>query len=308
MNLEQKLQQFEEEKAGLEAQPYHQDRQERINWLQNAIGDLRHQLGMQQERVQKQEQKMEELSDLVLGHNFNEVFKNPEANKIIHLLLTEQHQQLFAEHNEEVDRLNGRIRAITEQKFEAEQQTAEVRAELQEALNRNIHLVEQYNQEFEEKERLQAAVTSRDAEIARLRGQIAELEQQLEQASKPKQSFKSSESLSQLVENAKKASETTLEAANRGLARWGLPPVGVPENPFRGQDDAVGDGPQESVPAEAPQVGESFREEVQAGESGVAPEDAGLAQQDVGEMAAIEERVAQLEARVAALEGYNVAS
>jgi DNA repair exonuclease SbcCD ATPase subunit len=249
VNLEEQLQEIEQRKA--EVDPSNQMRLDELtgeyNLIFNRLSEKKWQMEQEQAKAQHIEQvqgkKHEEISELILGYDFNKVFNNSEANKIIHTLLYEEslkYEERLAEKDAKIKRLNEQGMETENQLLEAkgiiEHGSAENKRLIHDNGNLRDHITKLNDEIALLKEQNEKQVLA-EIENVKLRQQIVELEQQLEQAQKPK-TFKPSESLAQLVENAKKAQESTLEKANRGLERWGLPPIEPPTvtvevTPFR---------------------------------------------------------------------------
>jgi hypothetical protein len=190
-------------------------------------------------RTQSQTEAVESIT---LPLDFNDLFENPLANEMIIEVVKQFQIQAYANHNEEIEQIKsgyeGRLRGADEREAQLQRQNGElqnaIEAERQQSMldaKEHAELMQQIAQLGLEK---QDAESKRDAAVSEKEGiellltekqaQIEQLRQDLANAPAPKQAIDitPTDKLAQMVK------ESTIEKANRGLMRWGLPTLEIP--------------------------------------------------------------------------------
>jgi hypothetical protein len=258
-------------------------------------------------RTQSQTEAVESIT---LPLDFNDLFENPLANEMIIEVVKQFQIQAYANHNAELEQIKssyeGRLRGADEREAQLQRQNGElqnaIEAERQQSMldaKEHAELMQQIAQLGLEK---QDAESKRDAAVSEKEGiellltekqaQIEQLRQDLANAPAPKQAIDitPTDKLAQMVK------ESTIEKANRGLMRWGLPTLEIPT--IDGQ----------TQPVAAPEIPALQEVHTYPSENEIPTAEPGLADQAspiLGESAKAEETTVTLEslhARVKVLE------
>lgn len=207
------------------------------------------QLEVQQERIQKQEEK---VSSITLPHDFNTVFADPRANDMIIELIQIEQRRAYAEHNAEVEQLHTeykeKFRAADKREIEYKYQNdqlqkmfEEQKQSLQVFGESNLTLNEDRRQAIERADTAEKALEQSQAEVKRLNEHIDTL--RTEAAIGAREAVKvhdvgTSDKLNALVqqsmaEKAKTAYDRFLERNKDIAAELDLKPIEIPEvQPF----------------------------------------------------------------------------
>lgn len=314
MNHNDTLQEYKTELGELQfeqAENPTQDRQDRINWLTNKISEIEFEHGIQQERVQAQEEK---ISSITLPYDFNEVFGDPRANDIVTELIQQFQREAYAEHNEEIAKLNAetkeKLRAAEEREIEYKYQNDQLQhdnriqldqiAVLQETLEEEKRAnTEALNLLNETKIRMNEIETNRGnaaRELEQAQAEIKRLNENLDLMQKEKalgarEAYKvhdvgTSDKLSTLVQQsladkAKSAYDRFLERNKDVAQELDLKPIVLPEvqpegGSFRLETPALESGVSGIPVAEVPEIkqvtGEDFRPVSDQGTEQAVPE------------------------------------
>lgn len=253
--------------------------------------------------------------------------REKEFNLITYDFAKEQLQQSDEVHNAELEKKNEKIRELLKQLAEFENKYTETKTHLNEALQRNVEVVEDYNKAVSERDELQEKLAEEKQEhqdgidllnktkqqTYELIAKVAELEQKLDQSQKPKEAHQPSEELSERV---KKLADSTIKSSRelaldgltfRGKVEWSLPPIVQPVPPeaerlqFRNEQDspsgdpnpAVADQQAGGIPADHSEVDFQSEVSVADGEPSGAVEDTPVTR---AEFEALKARVEKLEA------------
>jgi hypothetical protein len=219
--------------------------------LETALADE----AQQQERVQAQTEKVESIT---LPYDYNDILGNPLANETIIEVLKQDRLQSYDEHNIDIDRIHAgwkvRLDELTNEWDATKTKLYVVNSELQAKLDAEteqaqmdaIEIMELSQQVAQLGLEKKDADLKRDAALLELSDALATIESQKQAAIENVELKAQVEALQQeltakkaltvngndkLAELASKAKESTIEKANRGLARWNLPAIEVPSMP-----------------------------------------------------------------------------
>lgn len=189
-----------------------------------------------QGREQAQTEKVESIT---LPYDYNDILDNPLANETIIEVVKSFQRQAYDEHNTEVARINAewneKVKAINtaadeysallkqefadlQQRLDAENEQAQKDAKELNELTQQVSQLTLEKQDLESKHK--AAATALD-----------EANQEIERLKQPKQPSLDISTTDKLADLAARAKESTIEKANRGLARWNLPALELPNLP-----------------------------------------------------------------------------
>lgn len=218
-------------------------------------------------------------------------------------------------YNAEMAEKEEKIRALTKQGIETENQLAAVRSELAHDKADLAQITEAYETKVEEYKSIHAILIEKDEQLRMvlaendvLTQKIGELESKIEQA-KPKEYVAPSQNITERVANLK--AKSTLSAdelikrfedrlINGGKVRIEPPSIGEPPgNSFRAEDHPADSGAvEESIQDEAPITFQNETESVQGIQQGNEQEASTGEGQAVGTLAEAFERIGQLERAV----------
>ncbi|MCI3922442.1 hypothetical protein MO973_19605 [Paenibacillus sp. TRM 82003] len=179
------------------------------------------------QKEQAQEQKHEELQELVRGYNLNEIFDHPDANKIVHTMLMEEAQKyisqlaekdvkiaaLTAQGQETEDQLRAATEKLEQMAIEATN-LQEANAQLQQKLNDATAEIEKHTADNETIDELRKELRYNRNEVARLTLENQNLQKRVDAAAMEKQQFETNTPLDELVKNAKAHTNKKRQLAN----------------------------------------------------------------------------------------------
>lgn len=301
-----------------------------MNVLSNRLNELYAARGEQEQREQKQAEHIDGLMDAVVDLKLFEAVADKQEGEhiheyenrrklfyeILHDFVKEQQQSLINVHNAELAQKDEKIRTLTAQVMNTENQLAEEKKMSDFLEAQVIHLsvdIDNAKAERDTARELSLSAQDQNVELMRkaveLQSTISELQSKLEQANKPKDHTPPSESIQKRVESLKKFNVDELMArfqerqSNGGKVKIDLPSIGEPQgDSFRTEDHPTDNGTTDGVLSEE---SVDFRDEVQTSEPGLAQENTGDSESAMGTLEEAFERIKTLEVDMEVLKRRN---
>jgi hypothetical protein len=219
-----------------------------ISILEMQLSDAKAEEAQQIERVQAQTEKVESIT---LPLDFNDLLDNPLANEMIIEVVKQFQLQAYDEHNAEVVRIHAdwqsKLSAANQIESDQKARIIELQAEFESEKGARIMFENAASFEKDRADQLEhdlhmanldkdQALMYRDNAVAQLGERQDVINSQAETILGLQQELSAKKALTvngndKLAELASKAKESTIEKANRGLARWNLPAIEVPSMP-----------------------------------------------------------------------------
>jgi len=224
---------------------------EELERLQQREAELNEQI-RQMEQGERERAQEAELQEIVLPHDFNKVFDDHRANEIIIEVIRDFQRQANAKHNEDIAAIRAgyedQLRAAADRELQLQRQNRELQEDYDMCAKENaeqnrdiIGLLAERNEARTNRDNAARQLDEANQEIGRLKEHIEDLRIQLANAPAPKAAIEieGTSKLDELVAQVKTSKESLADKVNRGLARYGIPPIEVPtlpvtqESPFR---------------------------------------------------------------------------